>query len=90
MDYYIKDICIPQTHRLFSAVDQHLLPPFDDLDSRAEQMEQDEWEDKEGNKGTSYSIVADNFNFLGSGKKDDETTGTTEATKTTEKETVPF
>ena len=53
-------------------------------------MEQDEWEDKEGNKRTSYSIVADNFNFLGSGKKDDEATGTTEATKTTEKETVPF
>ena len=48
------------------------------------------WEDKEGNKRTSYSIVADNFNFLGSGKKDDEATGTTEATKTTEKETVPF
>tara|TARA_R110002020_G_scaffold155421_1_gene336473 strand:- start:135 stop:509 length:375 start_codon:yes stop_codon:yes gene_type:complete len=53
-------------------------------------MEQDEWEDKEGNKRTSYSIVADNFNFLGSGKKDDEATGDTEATKTTEKETVPF
>ena len=49
-------------------------------------MEQDEWEDKEGNKRTSYSIVADNFNFLGAGKKDEETG----ATKTTEKEKVPF
>ena len=53
-------------------------------------MEQDEWEDKEGNKRTSYSIVADNFNFLGSGKKDDEATGPTAATKPTEKEPVPF
>ena len=54
-------------------------------------MEQDEWEDKEGNKRTSYSIVADNFNFLGSGKKDDEGEGEAGATsKSKEAEKVPF
>ena len=54
-------------------------------------MELDEWEDKEGNKRTSYSIVADNFNFLGSGKKDDEGEGEAGATsKSKEAEKVPF
>ena len=54
-------------------------------------MEQDEWEDKEGNKRTSYSIVADNFNFLGSGKKDDEGEGEAGASsKSKEAEKVPF
>ena len=49
------------------------------------------WEDKEGNKRTSYSIVADNFNFLGSGKKDDEGEGEAGATsKSKEAEKVPF
>jgi len=34
-------------------------------------LEQEEWEDREGNKRTSYRVSTENFNFLGGGNKSD-------------------
>ena len=35
-------------------------------------LEQEEWEDRDGNKRTSYRITSENFNFMGGGKSDGE------------------
>ena len=60
-------------------------------------LEQEEWEDKEGNRRTSYKISSENFNFMGGGKDSNESkTGSGEAVAeatteaTTEDEKVPF
>ena len=55
-------------------------------------LEQDEWEDKEGNRRTSYKISSDNFNFMGGGKDNNSGTETQYSTSqaTTEDSTVPF
>ena len=50
------------------------------------------WEDKEGNRRTSYKISSDNFNFMGGGKDNNSGTETQNSTSqaTTEDSTVPF
>ena len=60
-------------------------------------LEQEEWEDREGNKRTSYRISTENFNFLGGGKPSGEegAEGTEGAaasadTQTLEDSGVPF
>ena len=55
-------------------------------------LEQEEWEDRDGNKRTSYRITSENFNFMGGGKSDGEGSevATSAGTQALEDSGVPF